>query len=321
MSRHTGSCATAMTSGCRCVCMHARHGLAGRLHWANVLSVDVVPGATSLPERVEALRRQALASSRLRIRIAQAKKSKRSRGLSAENTISAFEYARTMNLVQWLVEHPTERDQLEGVVELLVRASSDLLESAPDSKRSALKKRILDHLWCDLIASVACAIEGFGSLEEKAKEEVAVAIAAGATALLKSARAAAEARPARANEDGTAVSKADLDTGAGLSVDKAILQGCIRGVVHLALDGATAGLDAYLKTILIKLRIAGVMLCPDVTAHENVWRHCWLPLWKDALFDALLEELAAFVPALKTDLPDAAIGSAGPPDSPTANPT
>ncbi|MDQ0648640.1 hypothetical protein QFZ53_002836 [Microbacterium natoriense] len=301
--------------------MHARHGLAGRLHWADVLSVDVVSGETSPPERTEALRRQSLAATRVRIRIARARKSKRSRGLSAANTISAFEYARTMNLVQWLVEHPTERDQLESVVELLVKASSDLLAGVQKSKRKALKARILDHLWCDLIASIVCAVEQFGSLEEKAKEEVAVAIAAGATALLKSARAEAEARPARANKDGTAVSKADLDADADLSVDGAILQGCIRGVVHLALDGATAGLDAYLKTILIKLRVAGVMLCPDVTAHEKVWRHCWLPLWKHALFDALLEELAEFVPALKTDLPNAPIGSAGHPDSPTANPT
>lgn len=301
MSQHTGTCATAMRPGCSCVCLHARHGLDGRLRWAVALAGHPALGDADVPVRDEALRRQKLARDRLDDRIAKARKSKRSRRMSAVNTTAATEYARTVNLVQWLVEHPTERDHLHTLVDTLVTASTDLLASVPPSRRDAMKNRILDHLWCDLIASVVCAIEQFESLEKTAKAKVAAAIAHAATGFLAEARASADASPSSKNKDGSFKTKAELDQDAGLSLDSAIIQGCIRGVVTVALDGATAGLDAYFAIILVKLRTAGVMLCPDIAAHDRVWQHCWLPLWKDALFDEVLESLSDLVDGLKPD--------------------
>ncbi|MBT1664369.1 hypothetical protein [Curtobacterium flaccumfaciens] len=189
--------------------------------------------------------------------------------------------------MQWLVEHDTEQKQLTEVVTLLVDAASKLLDGLDNSTKAARRERILDHLWCDLVASVVRAIEALKTLEGSTKDAVAEAIAVSATDLLKATRAPGAA----------------ADEAAGLSLESAAIQGCIRGVVKVALDGATAGLDAYLGTMLTKLRVAGVMLCPDIGMHNLVWEHCWLPLWNDAIGDALLEELARYVPGLKPASP------------------
>lgn len=302
MSRHTGSCATAMSPGCDCPCMHARHGLDGRLRWAIVLSSEDNTAPNPSPDLHEAKERQDKATNRLEKRTAQARKSKRSRGMSKANTNAAFEYARTVDLVEWLVKNPTERDQLKSLVELLVKTSEELLAASPEAKRPALRKRVLDHLWCDLVASVVCAVEEIGTLESLAKDKLAEAVAAAAVKLLTDARATEQGKPSSKTKEGQPKTKSDLDAEASLSLDSSMLEGCVRGVTKIALDGATAGLDAYRKIILLKLRVAALMLCPDVIVHELVWKHCWLPLWHDAVLDAALEDFTKLVDGLNPNL-------------------
>ncbi|MDR6865627.1 hypothetical protein J2Y69_000209 [Microbacterium resistens] len=207
-----------------------------------------------------------------------------------------------MDLVEWLVTHPTERDQLSSIVEQLVTASEDLLKPAPRRKRAALRMRILDHLWCDLVASVVCAVEVVGKLESITKDKLADVVADTAVKLLAEARVAEEGKPATKLKNGKSKTRAELDVDAGLSIESTILKGCVRGVVKIALDGANAAFEANLRIILLKLRVAALMLCPDVMVHELVWKHCWLPMWHDAVFDAALEELTGFVDGLKPSL-------------------
>ena len=167
---HTPNCGTAIGPGCQCPCLNTRHGLAGRLEWVVALSTQTPEDEAPSEHRVEAENRQASATDELKKRIATNKKRESSRTLSGANWLSALEFARTADMVNWLVKNPTERQQLESIVEQLVDTSSKLLESVPDSERDRMKLRILDHLWCDLIASIVRAIEAFSLLEGKVKD-------------------------------------------------------------------------------------------------------------------------------------------------------
>ncbi|RPE78112.1 MULTISPECIES: hypothetical protein [unclassified Frondihabitans] len=253
-------------------------------------------------ERTEVDKRQALARDRLEKRIAQARKSQRSQVLSRANSAAAFEYARTVNMVDWLVTHPTERAQLEKVVKLFVNTSVTLLSNTTKPQRRRLTNQLLDHFWCDLLASIVWAIEEIQALEAIVKDRLAEMIAEKATTYLKQARASAVAsHPVATDGDGPG-SKPGPDPKEDLDLESAVIQGCITGVVKLALDGATKGIDDYLDTMLLQLRIAGVMICPDVTEHDLVWDHCWLPLWKAALFDATLKKFRNLVGDLAAPL-------------------
>lgn len=306
MSRHTGSCATSMSPGCDCCCAHARHGLAGRLLWAQALRRDEgSPNQSSISQ--EAHKRKADAAGRLEVRIAQAKRTKRSCGLSRVNTNAAFEFARSVDMVEWLVRHPAECEQLSAIVELLVATSEKLVSEAPVRQRASLRKRLLDHLWCDLVASIVCAVEETVELESSIKGVIAEVIADTAVKLLADSRSRKAAGRLANTKSGKTRTRADLDIEAGLSLESAIIKGCIRGIIRIILDSATAPLDAYLKSSLLQLRIAAVMLCPDVMMHSLIWDHCWLPLWHDAIFDAALDELAESVTGLKPS--DDRIGS------------
>jgi hypothetical protein len=110
--RHTGSCATAKEPGCECSCSHAKHGLAGRLAWASALSQQPSSDAVGRIQK-EANSRRFDARSELQKRIAKAGEKKQSRGNLKANVIPAMEYARTVDLVDWLVTHALERGQLE----------------------------------------------------------------------------------------------------------------------------------------------------------------------------------------------------------------
>lgn len=286
MSRHTGSCATAMTPGCSCPCLHARHGLEGRLRWAIALgSMEQQPDRTPTPHTIEGRQRQESATERLKDRNRRAIKSKRSRKVSKINSNSAFEYVRTVNCVDWLAQHPTETQQLTAMVELFVKNASQLIEESPEKKRPAVKKRILDHLWCDLVASIVEAVEKIGDLETVAVNKIADSISIFAIEILKQTRSS---EPSQTTDAAHHESRADLDAQAGLSLESAILKGCIAGMTKIALKGGVSGLTAYRETLLLKLRIAAVMLCPNILDHDAVRHHCLNPLWQDKVTDELV---------------------------------
>lgn len=317
MNGHTGTCGTAVNPGCTCPCLHAQHGLHGRLAWARALESN-----KGSPDRTAAELRRGTATTRLGERIAQSAKSKKqieerlnsekqsqksgepkkSSGLSKINAKHAFEFARTVCMVDWLVEHPTERAQLQSVVGLLIKASTKLLANKSDIEKARIKKHIWEHLWCDLIASIVIAIDKVDLTVGQTTNDIAIEVAAAATELLVSAWTKATAQPAQGNTDGQLVTP---DAGSDVSLESAILkgciQGCIQGIVKIALKGATGGLGESLKTIQLKLRIAAVLLCPEPDEHEEVWEHCWLPLWKEAVLGGLLTDLADLIPELKAD--------------------
>jgi len=307
---HTPNCGTAKGRGCQSPCLNTQHGLAGRLEWVVALSTPTPNDQASSEHRAEAKKRQASATEELKKRIAVNTKRESSRTLSGANWLSALEFARTADMVKWLVDNPTERQQLESIVKQLVVTSSKLLESVPASERGRMKLRILDHLWCDLIASIVRAIEAISSFEGKVKEAIAKEIAEAATDLLISVRKSATALPETKNSDGALLTRNELDAEANLSMESAIIQGCIRAIVGHAIDAAAQCLDSYLKMMLLNLRIGGVMLCPDIVSHDNVWKHCWLRLWEAVLLDELMHELGALVPGLKEELPGGGAGEA-----------
>jgi hypothetical protein len=300
MSRHTHNCATAMRPGCECPCLGARHGLDGRLIWAVSLSADIRLNRTPSGVSVKARARQAAAKKRLTLRTTQAKKSTRSQGKSKSNTTAALEYARTVVMVQWLIEHPTELSELRFVVDQLITASEKLLTGTPEQKkvRAAL---MLDHLWCDLLASIAYGLEHVAEVESHTKKKLAEVVSLAAMQVLEGAQREALAAPTGTGGTDSHRSRGEGDEEADTRLERAVLEGCIQAVVRGALDSATSGFDAGLTATLTKIRIAALMLCPDVDAHDLVWDHCWIPLWHDAILDATLEKFAEAVPSLKQE--------------------
>ncbi len=203
-------------------------------------------------------------------------------------------------MVHWLIEHPTELSELRSIVDQLITASEKLLTGTPEQKK-VRAARMLDHLWCDLLASIACGLEQVAEVESRTKKRLAEAVSQAAMRVLEDAQGEALAAPTGTTVTDIRGSRREDDEEADTGLERAVLEGCIQAVVKGALDSATSGFDAGLTAMLTKIRIAALMLCPDVDAHDLVWDHCWIPLWHDAILDITLEKFAEVVPSLKQE--------------------
>lgn len=240
-----------------------------------------------------ALIRQRDALSELEARLAARRKSERAaRGeLKNADVNAAAEYARTVDVVQWLVLNASEREQVEQLADAVAATCGEVLEASSGGRR-AITRRLADHFWCDVLAALSLVIREIQDLEATLKQggaQAASEIAERAWREVSESRARSHGfRPRERSREGADV-REERDHEAGLTA--AVAKGATRGAVTIALNSLTVGVDVNLQALLLKVRVAALLMCPDPGAHQLVWDECFVPILRSEISSEIQKEL------------------------------
>lgn len=306
------SCETATRDICTCTCGGASHGI-GRIRWAAARAeADAGRESPSISRNVEKWKAaKKKVKGRLSTLVAKrrAKRANRAAGSAGGKTkvplgpilhgetIETAEYARTVVLVKWLSINHDERMQIEWLADEISKLGAttlDELAGSDDDARCRIRKRLADHFWCDCLAAIVASLDEVRALQEKIRSgagDTAGKTAALAWRKVQDSRSSSHGKLPRSRSGRVVRSKSDEQAG----LDEAILERAVAGVVKLAFDGLTAGSGTGIETLVIKLRILALIMCPNPVRHELVWRHCWLPLVKLFLKKKLVYEMHQLV--------------------------
>lgn len=306
------SCETATRDICTCTCGGASHGI-GRIRWAAARAeADAGRESPSILHQVgkwKAAKKRVKGRLSTLVRKRRAKRVKLAAGSAGGKTnvplgpilhgetIETAEYARTVVLVKWLSINHDERRQIEWLADEISKlgiATLDELAGSDDNARRRIRKRLADHFWCDCLAAIVATLEEVQATQKKIRS--GAADTAGKTAALawrkvQDSRSSSHGKLPRSRSGRAVRSKSDEQAG----LDEAILERAVAGVVKLVLDGLTAGSDTGIETLVFKVRVLALIMCPNPVRHELVWKHCWLPLVKLFMKKKLVYEMHQLV--------------------------
>ncbi|MEV4889675.1 hypothetical protein AB0K48_09835 [Nonomuraea sp. NPDC055795] len=246
---HPVSCETARGHDCGCsTCGGAQHGWTHGLRLARDPSPAARQGerdrndsdwAATLPPR---------------------KRQEPSRRRKAAATDSA-----TVDLVDWLSENPETIEQIQAVGNILSGpVVLQLDETFGGDRPRAVRRKLTDHFWCDLLVAAADAMEKFSKALDQIPEYM--------TAIIVRARDADRRAPL-------------LDGLVALAVRTAWEP--IKNMIH------TTGVKELQRTC----RILSVLICPAPENHKAVRDGALLPLAKEGLLGTSKERLEQVFPA------------------------
>lgn len=227
---HNWSCANAKLHECHCGgCGGAEHGWQGRLARAREWAAE---DRRRLRADIDA------EWDRNRPRTAKSRPNKNRRAAAADSAIA--------DVVDWLAEHPDEIDLIEAVGDLLAKDVSEELEhELGKAEWKALKRSLVDHFWCDLLAALAAALGEFKKITDRIPEPVEKTIL-----------------------ESRAMEKRSV-------VDKSLVRLAVRTVWNLIKRLPVFG---QFDDLLRAVRILAILLCPAPEDHPAVYRHCIVPL-------------------------------------------
>lgn len=198
-----------------------------------------------------------------------------------------------MDIVDWLVEHPDALDLIEKLAEQVGAACDELFAKSP-GPRDQLRYRLGDHFWCDVIAALVAAIdEVFKELDKipevVSKEVMKSLVVATSQKVLSERRRSTDATPASRTTKRKRLPRREQDREAGLTdtVVRMAVENLVRRLLAVIIESGHTLLDPT----LLKLRVLGILLCPDCFAHRAVWDHCVLPLINGCVIMKTKEQL------------------------------
>lgn len=227
---HNWSCASAKLHKCNCGgCGGVAHGVQGRLVRAREWTAE---DRRRLRADIDA------EWGRNRPRTAKSRPNKKRRAAAAESAIA--------DVVDWLADHPEEINLIEAVGDLLAKDVSEKLErELGKAKWKALKRSLVDHFWCDLLAALAAGLGEFKKITDRIPGYVEKMIL-----------------------ESRAVEKRSM-------IDKWFVRLAVRTVWNLIKGLLVSGqFDQLLRAV----RILAILMCPAPEDHPGVYRHCIAPL-------------------------------------------
>ncbi|MGV9598648.1 hypothetical protein ACWDR1_18455 [Streptosporangium sandarakinum] len=244
---HPKNCESAEGHSCKCACGGVQHG------WSHSLKLARDPSPTPRQE----------ARERCDFRWAKALPPN-GRPKPSKARQAATDTAK-IDLADWLSENPKTIEHIQKVGNILVDSVIKKLdeEFGGSDPRSA-RKRINDHLWCDLLVAMADAIKRF----EEAIGEVPEYV----TTIIMQSREAEGRKP------------------------------FLEVLVRLAVRAAWKPIEEMIDTTGIPelqraCRILAVLICPAPEKHKAVWDDALLHLADEGLLVTSKERLAQVFPA------------------------
>ncbi|QOW64654.1 hypothetical protein [Rothia terrae] len=280
----SSSCQHATGNGCVCACGHGNHGAKARLRWAVALRVPAGQ-RTSQQENDSTI----AAEQRCKARIALTKQSESLRLSRTDprrhDANAFFEANRSLEIVDWLIEHPTELEQMQWIADQIGDSAETLL-----TQHKGKHHRVADHLWCDILAALAVILEKALKTKDKIVDLVASEVADGVWRLLKSQRNKELGNaPCQKPQTRNTTSRLSRDISKGL--DERILKKTIQVLVEKIIKHFTSDPVMSIENLLLQIRLLALLFCPDPYAHRAVWNHCMIPLLKERIIAESLKEL------------------------------
>ena len=242
---HNWSCANAKLHECHCGgCGGAEHGWQGRLVRAREWTAE---DRARLRAGIDAewdQNRPRTAKGR------PGRPNKNRRAAAADSAIA--------DVVDWLAEHPDEIDLIQAVGDLLAKDVSEELEKElGKAKWKALKRSLVDHFWCDLLAALAGALGEFKKMADQIPEYIEKMIL-----------------------ESRAVEKRS-------AVDKWLVRLAVRTVWNLIKRLPVFG---QFDDLVRAVRILAILLCPALEDHPAVYHHCIVPLVGEGVKEIISDE-------------------------------
>lgn len=192
-----------------------------------------------------------------------------------------FEAGRSLDIVDWLVCYPKERETIESMAQQVGDACEGLL-----TKKSDAAPRLADHFWCDVLAALihvlTQALDEADKLSGTDSRITAEMMASRTWEAVRAQRTEAKGIvPCQRKKSRGAPSRAARDVAEGLHDE--ILAEVVRGLVTALVSGVVVATHAALDPLLLRLRILAILMCPDPYAHKAVWNYCVVPLLKQGI--------------------------------------
>lgn len=244
---HPTNCESTEGHSCKCACGGAQHG------WTGSLRLARDPSPTDRRE----------ARDRCNVRWTRALPPTGPRKPSKARQ-AATDTAK-VDLADWLSENPNTIENIQKVGDILVdTVIKELDESFGGSNPRDARKRLNDHLWCDILATSAEAIEKFSEAMDQIPEYVTTVI----------------------------MQSRETDR-RGLLPE---------ALVRVAVQAAWAPIKKMIEATGIEelqrtCRILAVLICPAPEKHKAVQDGALLPLAKKGLLETSKERLKQVFPA------------------------
>lgn len=280
----SSSCQHATGNGCVCVCGHGNHGAKARLRWAVALRIPVGQ-RNSQQEDDSAI----AAEQRRKAQIALTKQSESLRLSRTDprrhDANAFFEANRSLEIVDWLIEHPTELEQMQWIADQVGDSAEELL-----TQREGKHHRVADHLWCDILASLAAVLDKMLETKDKVIELVASEIADSVWKLVEKERGEELGNaPCQKPRTRNTTSRLSRDISKGL--DERILKKTTQVLVEKIIKHFTSDSVMSIENLLLQIRLLSLLFCPDPYAHRAVWNCCLVPLLEGKVVAKSLKEL------------------------------
>lgn len=253
VGQHNSSCASAKEHKCRC------SGCAGTLHgWVERVKLARDPtgeGRVAFRVRVDEAWADAHRGK------TRARPSLRKQAAGTDSAV--------VDIVDWLAHHRTVVDEVEAIAKILGdEVLQELDRSLDPSHRADRRHAFTDHLWCDLLAGMAQALEAYDKQLDRIPDRI--------TALILAAR-----------ERGSRSAVEDFQV--KLAVNEAW-----KAIQELPFVKA---LLPEVEEPLRAIRILAILICPAPEHHHEVIVHCLNPLGSELVSEATQERLARVLPS------------------------
>lgn len=291
------SCRHAGGTSCACACGGGNHGAKGRIGWALALAATT-PTPHQTTEACKA--RGAQVKARREVAEIQETLPRTARKPRRVDATRFFEATRTVEIVDWLVDHPTETAQLDWMADQVGRVCEDTLQAAPGRHR-----RLADHFWCDVVAALVHVLdEATASFDELPNAVAQITVPE------LSSRTWHAVRTSRGTSHGNAPTtrarshafhrdtRQSRDAAAKLT--EAALGKAVEDLVGLILREAIEGSHLTFDQLILKLRILAILLCPDPYSHAAVWNYGVVPLLRLGIVIRARDYIPRFVALFRT---------------------
>lgn len=209
-----------------------------------------------------------------------------------------FESNRSIDIVDWLIEHPTERKQIEWIADRVGDACGEILNESPE-----VYCRLADHFWCDVLAALAHAADEAIKKIDSISEEVSSYIADLAWKILKQERSSStgDTPNPRVKKSGVTKTRLKKDEESGLEevVLEDVTKKLVKEIVKKFLKESTTPITTKLGELQQNVRILALLMCPNPYAHRAVWEYCLLPILKAEIVIKVNEYLENFLDTFK----------------------
>lgn len=189
--------------------------------------------------------------------------------------------SKTSRTVQWLIEHPTHLEQMEWIAEQINEISEALLQEYGPQYQG-----LTHHLWCDILAALASALEETLKTADFLIDATAENLANYVCELV------VEARNDRAGASRTFFRRmACLIKLGQKNLDEVILKQATKIFIKKIFQKFTLDQRTAIEALLFQVRVLALMFCPAPEKHHAVWKSCAVPILGEQITGNLIEEI------------------------------